>query len=191
MEQKKIATSVDIMIKTASYEYIHVTKYAEKNITYDSKEEMVLKEDGLSKELVNDVVRTLRGIPDQLGQGKTEIVEAEEKIKTRIPEWLGSDPEPNIANIANPVSSANMAKKNNDKSEAEIKAKEEEKLEKSNRESSIVEDLFDEKDSPSETKETEASESSKNEENKPELKKSENIEFEDLFADDTDLFENK
>jgi len=193
MEQKKIATSVDVMIKVRDYEYIHVTKYSEKVISYENKLEMISKEDELSKDLVNDTVRTIRCIPDQLGQGKDAVAKIEDKIKTRIPEWLGSDPEPNIAN--NPVDSANMAKKNNEKAEAEIEAKSEAKAEKLNRESSIVEDLFDEKDSPSVNKTLPTpeppKEEPKNEGNKPEAPKSEDSVFEDLFASDDDLFENK
>lgn len=197
MEQKKIATSVDIMIKVAQYEYIHVTKYSEKNISYENKDEMVSKEDELSKELVNDVVRTLRGIPDQLGQGKKAVTEIEEKIKTRIPEWLGNDPEPNIAN--NPSSVANTAKNNNDKAEAEIQAKSEEKQEKVNRESAIVENLFDDEPAKDEKTQTPAQESVTNVEEsvKKDAAKDSDIDVakelfgEDLFADDADLFNNK
>jgi len=192
MEQKKIATSVDIMIKVRDYEYIHVTKYSEKVISYENKSEMVSKEDELSKDLVNDTIRTIRGIPDQLGQGKDAVAKIEDKIKTRIPEWLGSDPEPNIAN--NPIDSANMAKKNNEKSEAEIETKAEAKEKKLDRESSIVEDLFDENDSPSVNNAPDSAppkEEPKNEESKPETSKSEDSEFDDLFADDVDLFDKK
>jgi len=191
MEQKKIATSVDIMIKVANFEYIHVTKYSEKNISYENKDEMVSKEDELSKELVNDVVRTIRGIPEQLGKGRSAVTEIEEKIKTRLPEWLGSDPEPNIAN--NPSSVANAAKINNDKAEAEIEAKSEEKKLSEKRESDIVENLFD--DEPTKSTETDKNEDSLIESPKggSEAAKStvESNDFEDLFEDDADLFEEK
>jgi leucyl aminopeptidase len=184
MEQKKIATSVDIMIKTAPYEYIHVTKYSEKNISYENKIEMTSKEDELSKELVSDVVRTLRGIPEQLGKGKVEIATAEEKIKTRIPEWLESDPEPNILN--SPSSIANTAKKNNEKAESEIQSKSEKKSEIIAEEIAIVKDLFDEPENKVKSSEE------KEIEQVIKTEGSSNVDFgEDLFADDADLFDEK
>ena len=41
MEEKKIATSVDLLINVDRFEHLQITKYSEKKITYESQEEMV------------------------------------------------------------------------------------------------------------------------------------------------------
>lgn len=95
--QKKIATSVDLLINVGQYEHLQITKYAETQIEYDSQEDMVKKEDQLTDELVQDVIRTMRGLPEKLGK-KTEAVSAiEEKIIKKIPGWLENNPVPNLA----------------------------------------------------------------------------------------------
>jgi len=97
MQEKKIATSVDLLINVGQYEHLQITKYAENKIEYESQEEMVKKEDQLTDELVADVIRTMRGLPEKLGK-KTEAVSAiEEKIIKKIPGWLENNPVPNLA----------------------------------------------------------------------------------------------
>lgn len=186
MEQKKIATAVDIMIKTASYEYVHITKYSEKNISYDNKDEMVAKEDEHSKDTVEDIIRTIRAIPEQMKKSTLSVVndEAEKKIQKRIPEWLEVGPEPNIAS-----SIANTAKKNDTSVRAEIETKEKEKLESKKSEGAIVEDLFEKKE---DKKEEKKDQEVKKEEDKPQVVENKDVKddfgAEDLFADDADLF---
>jgi len=180
MEQKKIATAVDIMIKTASYEYVHITKYSEKSIAYGNKEDMVTLEDEHSKELVNDIVRTLRAIPDQLGKSTLVVVneDAEEKIKKRIPEWLENGPEPNIANTA---------KINHEETVTKINAEANDKKERSKEEDSIVEDLFDDKDSKEVKEDISKTEESKSEEPKT-TPKTDDFGTDDLSDIGEDLF---
>ena len=120
MEQKKIATSVDVLINVGAYEHIQITKYAEKSISYNSKEEMLQKEDELTNELVADVVRTMRSMPEKLGKKTTANIEIESKIAKKVPEWLNGNVEPNIANQAKTSFNANVAKAN-----ANIEAKKE------------------------------------------------------------------
>jgi len=97
MQEKKVATSIDILINVGQFEHIQITKYAEKKITYESSEEMVKKEDEVTSELASDIIRTMRALPDKLGK-KTNAVELiEEKIQKRIPDWLANNPIPNLA----------------------------------------------------------------------------------------------
>ena len=100
MGEKKIATSVDILINVGAYEHIQITKYAEKKITYETPEEMVQKEDLLTDELVKDILRTMRSIPDKLGKKTDAVAKIEEKIGKKMPTWLEEGVEPNIANMA-------------------------------------------------------------------------------------------
>jgi len=97
MEQKKIATSVEIMIHVGQFEHIKINKYGEKNIEYGSKEDMIKQEDVLTEELTNDIIRTMRALPGRLGKKTDSVTEIEEKIAKRIPEWLQAGSEPNIA----------------------------------------------------------------------------------------------
>ena len=96
-ETKKIATSVEIMIHVGQFEHIKINKYGEKNIEYGSKEDMIKQENVLTDELINDIIRTMRALPDKLGKKTNAVTEIEEKIEKRIPEWLQTGSEPNIA----------------------------------------------------------------------------------------------
>jgi hypothetical protein len=98
--EKKIATSVDILINVARYEHLSVTKYAEKKITYSSSEDMAKQEDELTSELISDIKRTLKKLSEGFGSKVKAVNDFEDKIQKKIPEWLEDGPEPNIANIA-------------------------------------------------------------------------------------------
>ena len=97
--EKKTATSIEVLIKVAQYESILLSKYSEAKIEYESEEERVEKEDQLNDEVVADLIRTMRSLPDKLGKKTNAVAEIEEKIQKRIPEWLENNPEPNIANV--------------------------------------------------------------------------------------------
>jgi len=109
MEEKKIATSVDILINVGSYEHIQITKYAEKKITYSSPEDMIKQEDLLTEELTNDIIRTMRAMPNKLGKKTSANTAIEEKIAKKVPEWLQNNIEPNIANNAKTQHDKNKA----------------------------------------------------------------------------------
>ena len=109
MEEKKIATSVDILINVGSYEHIQITKYAEKKITYSSPEDMIKQEDLLTEELTNDIIRTMRALPNKLGKKTSANTAIEEKISKKIPEWMQNNIEPNIANNAKTQHDKNKA----------------------------------------------------------------------------------
>ena len=120
MEQKKIATSVDVLINVGAYEHIQITKYAERSISYGSKEEMLEQEDALTNEVVADLIRSMRSMPEKLGKKTTANIEIESKIAKKIPEWLNGNVEPNIANNAKTQYDNNKAK-----ASADIEAKKE------------------------------------------------------------------
>ena len=165
MEEKKIATSVDILINVGAYEHIQITKYAEKKITYENPEEMVQKEDLLTDELVKDILRTMRSIPDKLGKKTDAVAKIEEKIGKKMPTWLEEGSEPNIAN---------MAQKNANKAIEEANAKKEDDKEKKEENKAETENFL------------EGKQEEPKEEPKKETKK-ETID-DDLFGDDEDLF---
>jgi len=100
MSEKKIAECVKILINLGNYQNIEIAKYAEKVIAYETKEEMVEKEDELTVELVNNIIRNMKKIPDQLGKKTDAPKDVEDRIKKTIPEWLTAAPVPNLANSA-------------------------------------------------------------------------------------------
>ena len=108
MEEKKIATSVDILINVDRFEHLQITKYSEKKITYSTQEEMIQKEDQLTNELMQDVIRTMRSTPsafkamtaEKLEKIETTTKAMEDKISKKIPSWLEEGGIPNIANAA-------------------------------------------------------------------------------------------
>ena len=98
MEEKKISTSIEILIRVADFESIRIAKYAEKKIVYETNDERIKKEDEFDSELVGDIVRCMRGLPDKLGKKTiTPVAAIEEKIVKKIPEWLANNPIPNLA----------------------------------------------------------------------------------------------
>lgn len=119
--EKKIATSVDLLINIDRFEHLQITKYAETKITYENEAEMIQKEDNLTNELINDVLRTIRVIPGKMGQNplleqKMEAVtKMEDKISKKMPAWLEEGGVTNIANTAkknyqNTVANSNVKK---------------------------------------------------------------------------------
>lgn len=100
MSTKKIAESINVRINVGNYQHIDITKYAEKEIEYSSKEEMIQKEDELTNELIANLIRNMRTIPEKLGKKTNAVVEVEESITKTIPDWLKNGEVPNIANGA-------------------------------------------------------------------------------------------
>ena len=102
MEEKRIAETLTIRISLGAhtYEHIELTKYAEKKITYETPEEMVKKEDELTDEILVNMIRSMRRIPERLGKSGVQTVEVEERISKRIPKWLEENLVPNIAGTA-------------------------------------------------------------------------------------------
>jgi len=172
MEEKKIATSVDILINVDRFEHLQITKYAEKKITYETQEEMIQKEDRLTNELVSDIRRSLKlsyesfsGVSKEIAQKMESVAKIEEKIGKKMPTWLEEGVEPNIAN---------MAQKNANKAIEEAYAKNKDDKEKKEENKAETENFL------------EGKQEEPKEEPKKETKK-ETID-DDLFGDEEDLF---
>jgi len=100
MTEKKIAECINVRVNVGNYQHIELTKYAEKTISYNNEEEMVRKEDELTEELVANLIRNMRRIPERLGKDTAAVIEVEESIAKVIPEWLQNGDVPNLANKA-------------------------------------------------------------------------------------------
>ena len=181
MEEKKIATSVDVLINVGSFEHLQITKYAEKKITYETPEEMIQKEDQLTDELVKDVIRTMRSMPDKLGKKTDAVTKIEEKINKKIPTWLEEGSEPNIANLAKDNIAKVVAEVNAKKEEKEIK-KQANKIETEEFLNGKPQPLVNSKEEPKSVEEPKKEETGE----KPESKKTVGLD-DDLFGD-VDLF---
>ena len=104
---------------------VQIEHLSEQNISYESKDEMVKKEDELTDGIVLDVIRSMKSIPDKLGKKTNAVAELEESVKKEIPRWLTEGAEPNLA-----ASKANLAQKkhqdvvSNNKAQADSKKSE-------------------------------------------------------------------
>lgn len=100
MAKRKIAECVNIRINVGNYQHIELTKYAEEEIDFESVAERVQKEDALREDLIVNMMRSMKAIPERLGKGIDQAVAVEEAIQKAIPAWLENGPVPNIANGA-------------------------------------------------------------------------------------------
>jgi len=96
-EQKKIAVNVNVRINVGNYQHIEKTVYAEKTISYNSKEEMVALEDLLFKETAENLVRNMKSLPEILGKKTDAVAKFEDSLVRSIPEWLEKNEIPNLA----------------------------------------------------------------------------------------------
>ena len=115
---KKIAETINVRINVGKYQHIEISKYAEKEIEYETEEEIAKKEDQLTSELLSNLIRNMRTIPEKLGKDTDAVIELEESITKAIPEWMKDKTEPNLA------------KQSNIKSEAEEKGNQDKTAEK-------------------------------------------------------------
>lgn len=211
MANRKIAECINVRINVGNYQHIELTKYAEEQVNYETKEELKLQEDSLRDDLISSLIRSMKVIPEKLGKGVESAQEIEEAIQKAIPEWLEKGPVPNIANIAskNNVSDAARQKDNKDlssKNLAEVvkttkivNATPTETEETGKTEDEGTEDLFEEDEMPKSEK-LEGSEKSEevvapSEETKtdeePEKVEAKNDELSSIFdEEDDDLFGN-
>ena len=109
MTEKRIAETINVRVNVGNYQHIEITKYAEKQISYETSEEMVQKEDELTNELLENLIRNMKKIPERLGKNTDAIAKVEEAINKGIPRWLEESPEPNIANAAKDKRDSNTA----------------------------------------------------------------------------------
>jgi len=99
MTQRKISECINLRINLGTSQHIELSKYAEEEIEFVDKADLIKKEDSLRDDLVASLRRSLEAIPEMLGHGKAEAVEIQESIQTAIPEWLEKGSVPNIANV--------------------------------------------------------------------------------------------
>jgi len=94
---RKIATSVSVRINVGNYQHIEISKYSESEIEFNTTEERIKLEDGLHEEIVSDLIRNMRILPEKLGKKTDSVTEFEESVKKQVPNWMRSNIEPNIA----------------------------------------------------------------------------------------------
>jgi len=123
MNKRKIAGCVNVRIRTGDFQHIEVVKYAEEEIEYSSKEELISKEDDLNNDLIECVLRSLKSTAERTGKGKAEAIEVEQRLSKVIPEWLANDPIPNIANGAKKVLNTVSTKQKAEKDKEELAEK--------------------------------------------------------------------
>jgi len=148
MEKKKIAETVNIRINVGNYQHIEISKYAEKEIEYADQEDMVQKEDQLTSELIDNLIRNMRTIPSKLGKDTSSVDKIEERLTKTLPDFMKGSQEPNLAKKKS-IQSEAEEKDTADKKE--VKAKQTETLvsddldkNKSGEVEQIGEDLFEE-----------------------------------------------
>lgn len=100
MAKRKISECINVRINVGNYQHIEIVKYAEEEIEYSNTKERIEKEDAIRDDVVANLLRSLKAIPEKLGKGIENAIEVEESIKKKIPEWLANGPVPNIANGA-------------------------------------------------------------------------------------------
>ncbi|MFA5313834.1 MAG: hypothetical protein WC375_11070, partial [Methanomassiliicoccales archaeon] len=109
MSEKKIAECVNVRINVGNYQHIDISKYAERTISFSTQEEMIQQEDALTQELLDNIIRNMRTIPERLGKKTDAVGVFEDSVKKTIPEWLANGPIPNIANGALKSHQTNVA----------------------------------------------------------------------------------
>lgn len=124
MEKKKIAETINVRINVGNYQHIEISKYAEKEIEYNSTEEMFQKEDQLTQELIGNLIRNMRTIPEKLGKQTDAVSDFEDRVTKALPDFMKGSEEPNLAKKRHLQVSAEE-KENSAK--REVKSKEQEK----------------------------------------------------------------
>lgn len=127
MANRKISSCVNVRMNVGNYQHIEFTQYAEEQIEFSSTSERIAKEDELFNDLTQNILRSIKSLPEKLGKGIDQAVEVQESIKKAIPAWLESNPVPNIANGAKKrdIQATAEAKDNKDsivKKQEEIKS---------------------------------------------------------------------
>ena len=162
MTEKKIGTCIKVLVNVGNYQNIEIAKYAENTINYETKDEMVEKENQQTQELLASLKRDLAKTPEELGKYEDKVEDFNRSVTNQMPKWLGEGVIPNIANRAKALKETSDAKN-------------EEKINDKNNVVAEFDSLINDKEeSPkSEPKDT------KNEDNE-----------DNLFGDDDDLFDD-
>lgn len=97
MNKRKIATSINVRVNVGNYQHIEISKYAESEIEFKDEQDRIKLEDELQNDIVKDIIRSMRSLPEKLGKKTDAIERIEESITKSIPEWLNKNPVPNLA----------------------------------------------------------------------------------------------
>ncbi len=100
MTKRRISAAVAVRINVGNFQHIELVKQAEQEIEFSSREEMIQKEDELRNDLLASLKRDMAAVPASLNKGIEEAIKVEEAIKKAIPEWMGKEGVPNLANDA-------------------------------------------------------------------------------------------
>jgi hypothetical protein len=165
METKKIAQTINVRINIGNYQHIELSKYAEKEISYEDNEGMTSQEDELTAELMDSLSRDMGIIPSKFKVSEAVVEETKESIGKALPDWMKGNEEPNLA------------KQSNIKVEAEEKANQDEIKAKEEVADDEADALLGEAETKEETKE----------EAKPEPEETKSNDDDELFDED-DLF---
>lgn len=118
MSKRKISECINVRIAVGNFQHIEITKYAEEEIEFSSSKERLEKEDALRTDVVENLIRSMKAIPERLGKGIENAIEVEEAIKKKLPEWLANNPIPNVANGAIKINDKIVLKQRAAKDEA-------------------------------------------------------------------------
>jgi len=97
MECKKIAETINVRINVGNYQHIEISKYAEKEIAYENDAERIEKEDQLTQELLDNIIRNMRTIPERLGKDTKAVEVFEDRLTKTLPDFMKGSEEPNLA----------------------------------------------------------------------------------------------
>jgi hypothetical protein len=98
MTKKKIAETLNLRVNIGNYQHIEISKYAEQEIEYETKEEMIEKENAFTSDLLDNLVRNLDVIPQKVSKvEEVSVLKVKESIGRAIPEWMNDNQEPNLA----------------------------------------------------------------------------------------------
>jgi hypothetical protein len=123
--KKRIAETLNIRVNVGNYQHIELTKYAEKDIEYSDESDMKAQEDLMTDELLDNLIRNMKRIPERLGKKTDAVEKCIELVEGGIPKWLSEDPVPNIANKAKAINNSVLAE-NKSNADNIIAAKKEE-----------------------------------------------------------------
>ena len=190
MEKRKISECINVRINIGNYQHIEITKYAEEEIEFSSVAERIQKEEALTDDLTQSLIRGMKSIPERLAKGVDQAIEVQASIRKAIPEWLANNPIPNIANTAkkNDIKAVADAKNNKEVAIAKIKEVDLKENDVVPSVTSVERDIvFETSVTSTSSNENELFDDATTTNEKTSVKKSDN---EDLFGDD-DIFGDK
>ena len=103
MSNRKISKCLNIRVSLGNFHHVELVEYAEESIDFNNDAERIAQEDKWMGDLTESIKRDLMSLANKIGNPaviEKATKEVEGGIKSKIPEWLGQGPVPNIANQA-------------------------------------------------------------------------------------------